>query len=250
MTEKSQKLKVLNRDAIKYLAIIPMAIGHFFSYVPNWETLSPAPLWLKLLTQMSLLAPPIFFFFIAEGFHYTHSRKNYAIRLLIFAVITQFPFCLANNGTLLTTEFFTNLNIFFTLFLGVIALTIWEKDYSLKKKIVLIVLVDVASLLLFCEWLIFGPAIILGFHIFRDNPKKRLIWFGSCILLHQLIELVLVLDVLNFFLNITFFALSYLCVTTFYNGQKGKHPVFAKWFFYLFYPMHLVVIWVAKYFVM
>ena len=87
MTEKTQKLKILNRDAIKYLAIIPMAIGHFFSYVPDWETLSPIPLWLKLLT----------------------------------------------------TEFFTTLNIFFTLFLGVIALTIWKKDYSLKKKMILIV---------------------------------------------------------------------------------------------------------------
>lgn len=149
MTEKSQKLKILNRDAIKYLAIIPMAIGHFFSYVPDWEALSPAPLWLKLLTQISLLAPPIFFFFIAEGFRYTHSRKNYATRLLIFAVITQFPFCLANCGTLLTTNFFTNLNIFFTLFLGVIALAIWEKGYSLKKKIILIVLVDIATVLIF-----------------------------------------------------------------------------------------------------
>ena len=29
----------------------------------------------------------------------------------------------------------------------------------------------------------------------------------------------------------------------FYNGKKGRHPVFAKWFFYAFYPLHYLVIW-------
>lgn len=247
MNEKTQKLKFLSRDAIKYLAIIPMAVGHFFSYTSDWENISPTPLWLKLLTQMSLIAPPIFFFFIAEGFHYTRSRKSYAVRLLIFALITQIPFCLANNGTLLTAEFFTSLNIFFTLFLGVIALTIWEKDMPLKKKIFLLIIADAATLLFFCEWLIFGIPIILGFYIYREQPRKRMLWFAACILLHQIIEFIFALDPVNFFMNTAFFALSYLCVTTFYNGKKGRYPAFAKWFFYLFYPAHLLVIWLVKY---
>ncbi|MBQ8781759.1 MAG: hypothetical protein IJZ72_08820 [Oscillospiraceae bacterium] len=247
MNEKTQKLKFLSRDAIKYLAIIPMSVGHFFSYTADWENISPIPLWFKLLTQMSLIAPPIFFFFIAEGFHYTRSRKSYAVRLLIFALITQIPFCLANNGTLLTAEFFTSLNIFFTLFFGVLSLTIWEKDMPLKKKIFLLIIADAATLLFFCEWLIFGIPIILGFYIYREQPRKRMLWFAACILLHQIIEFIFALDPVNFFMNTAFFALSYLCVTIFYNGKKGRYPAFAKWFFYLFYPAHLLVIWLVKY---
>ena len=35
-------------------------------------------------------------------------------------------------------------------------------------------------------------------------------------------------------------------MTVFYNGRKGKHPTFAKWFFYIFYPLHYFIIWVVE----
>ena len=31
-------------------------------------------------------------FFLVEGYRYTHSRKKYALRLLIFALISQVPY--------------------------------------------------------------------------------------------------------------------------------------------------------------
>ena len=42
------------------------------------------------------------------------------------------------------------------------------------------------------------------------------------------------------------FVAAYLCMTVFYNGRKGKHPTFAKWFFYCFYPLHYLVIWIVQ----
>ena len=39
---------------------------------------------------------------------------------------------------------------------------------------------------------------------------------------------------------------AYLCMTVFYNGKKGKHPIFAKWFFYAFYPAHYMIIYAVK----
>ena len=35
--------------------------------------------------------------------------------------------------------------------------------------------------------------------------------------------------------------LSCVLITLFYNGKKGKYPVFSKWFFYIFYPAHVLV---------
>ncbi|GEM_PF-3269990 len=43
--------------------------------------------------------------------------------------------------------------------------------------------------------------------------------------------------------GITAMTAAYLCMTIFYNGRKGKHPVFTKCFFYAFYPLHYLVIW-------
>ena len=42
------------------------------------------------------------------------------------------------------------------------------------------------------------------------------------------------------------FAAAYVIMTVFYNGKKGKHPVFSKWFFYIFYPAHVLVIALLK----
>lgn len=37
--------------------------------------------------------------FLSDGFIYTHDRKAYGIRLLIFALVSELPFCLAFGRT-------------------------------------------------------------------------------------------------------------------------------------------------------
>lgn len=244
--------KFINRDMLKYLAVIPMVIGHFCGYLSDGMLYKDMNLATFILMQMSLFAPPIFFFFITEGFRYTRSRKKYAIRLLLFAFINQVPFCLANYGTLLITDFFLSLNIIFTLFLGLVSIVVWESKLKILPRILLIVLLDTVTYLLVSEWMIFGIPIMLGFHIFRDTPKRRFLWFLSMITLHELI-----LGILNFsgwFYTglstlITFGAmmLAYYLIFNHYNGEKGKHPEFAKWFFYILYPVHLLVIYIVLY---
>lgn len=39
---------------------------------------------------------------------------------------------------------------------------------------------------------------------------------------------------------------AYACMTVFYNGKKGRHPNFAKWFFYAFYPLHYLLIFIIE----
>ena len=135
MQKKKASCRCIDRDMIKLIAAIPMAIGHFTGFVWAGQTNPDDSLVLFLLTQMSLIAPPVFFFFIAEGFRYARSPKKYAIRLLIFAAITQIPFCLTTSGTLLTKEFFFYLNIFFTLFLGVVSLIICSSKLNSSRAL-------------------------------------------------------------------------------------------------------------------
>lgn len=243
--------KFINRDMLKYLAVIPMVIGHFCGYLSEEILYKDMNLAVFVLMQMSLFAPPIFFFFITEGFRYTRSRKKYAIRLLLFAFINQVPFCLANHGTLLTTDLFLNLNIVFTLFFGLISIMIWETKLNIFIRIPLIVLLDILTFILSAEWMIFGIPIMLGFHIFRDTPKRRFLWFLSMITLHELMQSIFSFS--GWFYTglsalITFVAmmLAYYLLFNHYNGEKGKHPEFAKWFFYILYPVHLWLIYIVK----
>lgn len=240
----------MNRDKLKYLALLPMAAGHFCSYLSCGALPPDAPWAVFLLTHLALFAPPIFFSFIAEGFRYTRDRKKYALRLLAFALITQIPYCLASYGTLLTIELFRCWNIIMTLFLGLVGLMIWEQKWKLPVRILLLVLLNALTVAIRSEWLLTGIPLILGFHIFREKPKTRFFWFCGWFLLME--GCVLWLSAFAPFAwlsaGIEFVAalFAYWVITRCYNGEKGKHPRFTKWFFYLFYPAHMVMIYAIK----
>lgn len=238
----SEKLKKLNRDSVKIIALIPMFIGHLLAYLLENKVIGSSVL-MTFLSSAALAAPPVFFFFIADGCKYTRSKKKYALRLLVFAFVTQIPFAMVNGGKFFICGYF---NIFFTLFSGLMAIILWETKLKLPLRIIGVILIDALTLLLQTEWMIFGVLIILGMHIFREKPKIKLIWFSVNAVLMMFISSGLTLRALIsplFLFGVFFLFTGYFLRTVCYNGEKGSHPVFSKWFFYLFYPVHLLVIY-------
>lgn len=243
-------MKILNRDTMKYLALIPMFIGHMVAWINlmnnpgNDLALYELPIPLLIITGLSLFCPPVMFFFIADGYKYTKDRKKYALRLLIFACISQ-PF-----DWLIFQPIFGwwTTNVIFTLFFGLLAVIAWESRFKLWQRILLVVLCVAATVLLYSDWMIFGVLFILFLHIFREKPKARLIAYSVLILLHTSLNLVSLGKAPTFkllmymFVMLAVFMAAYLCMTTFYNGKKSGHPIFAKWFFYVFYPLHYLII--------
>lgn len=241
MSAEKNSIKVIDRDTIKYIAAVPMIIGHFVSAFTEHGLLESNTLW-TVLTALSCFAPPVFFFSISDGYLYTRSKKQYALRLLVFAVITQVPFILLHYGTDFTLSDLRNLNVFFTLFAGLVAIIIWESKAKLSLRIAGVILIDMITFALECEWMIFGVPIILGLHIFRESPKKRFIFFAVCAVTMQYISWGMSIYILlspGFITGTLSMLASYFFRTAFYNGKKGSHPVFAKWFFYIIYPLHL-----------
>ncbi|MBQ4345877.1 MAG: hypothetical protein IJC75_01940 [Oscillospiraceae bacterium] len=247
-------LKVLTRDMMKYLAYIPMLIGHMIAWInlmnhpENNLALYELPLPLLLLTGLSLFCPPVMFFFIADGYKYTKDRKKYALRLLLLACITQ-PF---HWLVFQPTGGWWSFNVIFTLFFGLLSVFAWESSYTLWRRLLLVILCIAATVLFYCDWLVFGVLFILLLHIFRERPKARLIAYSSLALLHTAINLFSLGTVpalpLILYICVMFAALmaAYLCMTVFYNGKKGRYPNFAKWFFYVFYPLHYLLIWMIQ----
>ena len=79
------------------------------------------PLWFRAVGR---LAMPIFVYLLAEGFRHTKAREKFLVRLLVFALISEIPYDLVMGNAV---NFAANTNIFYTLFLGGMAICLHER---------------------------------------------------------------------------------------------------------------------------
>lgn len=226
--------RVLNRDVIKYIAMIAMLLNHIANIF-----LVPGTLWYEVLVDIGYFTAITMCYFLVEGFRYTHSRKQYALRLFGFGVVSQVPFSMAfaQNGILEFQDF----NMMFTLFLCLCILLCIETIRNRFLRGVLIVLLIFGSL--FCDWALLAPVFTLLFAWAGGNRTRQKAAFGAAALLYggmaglgsgQVWEAVgCAVPIL-----VSAFVILYL-----YNGRRAaRGRTFYKWFFYAFYPAHLLVL--------
>lgn len=226
--------RVLNRDVIKYIAMTAMLLNHIANIF-----LVPGALWYEVLVDIGYFTAITMCYFLVEGFRYTHSRKQYALRLFGFGVVSQVPFSMAfaQNGILEFQDF----NMMFTLFLCFCILLCIETIRNRFLRGVLIVLLIFGSL--FCDWALLAPVFTLLFAWAGGNRTRQKAAFGAAALLYggmaglgsgQVWEAVgCAVPIL-----VSAFVILYL-----YNGRRAaRGRTFYKWFFYAFYPAHLLVL--------
>lgn len=188
----------------------------------------------NVMRAIGRLGFPIFCFLLVEGFEKTRNKTKYAMRLGLFALISEIPFDLAFSAKVLE---FDNQNVYFTLFLGMLALCVFNLINKQKFPRVLAALLDLAALVVFmltAEFLRTDYASIGVLTI----TVMYVLWFfksgafaGGCA----------VLSLLAYNELPAFFALLPVAM---YNGKRGWK---LKYFFYAFYPVHLFLLWFIAY---
>lgn len=231
----------MNRDTIKIIAMFTMLVNHIANvFLPAGAPLTNLCLYIGYFTAVTMC------YFLVEGFGYTRSKKKYAGRFLGFALLAQFPYQLAfpENGI----AGFTQFNMLFTLMLCFLILLVQEKVRDRVLQGICIVLLICASL--FCDWALLAPVFTLLFSWAKDSRKRKKIAFGVAAVLYggmawfgsaKTYGMVGALpDAIGCAVPIL---ISGTVILYLYNGQRAaKHRSFYKWFFYLFYPAHLLVL--------
>lgn len=223
--ERLAKIPTFSGSVLKIIAIVSMVIDHCaYFLMDNNSTLYEA------MRCVGRIAFPVFAFLIAEGFAYTHNRKRYFTRLLVFAVISEVSWYLLNgaDGTH---------NVMFTLALGVVALAVLEK---LKENSVLCG-IDILSIAYLATWSGVdyewrGILMILVFNLLRNQNDNLPFPYG------RMMQLLCAFPLMMHYGSI---GALLACMTIFlYDGARGfiKGNV-AKYGFYAFYPVHLLLIW-------
>lgn len=225
MTEDSLKrFACLDRTMLKLIAVISMITDHI-GFV-----LFPAQIWMRLVGR---LAMPIFSFFISEGFCHTSDRKKYLLRIGAFALISELPFDLAFFGRFeLSSQ-----NVMFTFFLAVAALLAY--DFFSKKGgqlwtaagYISVFIIAIAAFKMKTDYDMFGVILVFIFYFFRE---KGAFFRNSAAALFQMLVKT---NIYSNYAALSFFPLMM------YNGKKGAG---LKWFFYIFYPGHLLILFVVS----
>lgn len=196
----------------------------------------------NLLRAVGRLSFPIFAFLLTEGYVHTKSFSKYFLRLLVLAVISEviYDYVFFDSFIYLGAN-----NIFFTLALGLLTLFLLDKSKCLikkyfKDKVDLVIILPITYLLIIVimglmgEFLNFsygmlGILVISFFYLFKDN--------------FPLVVISVSLPTLILGEGMQYFSLFSLILIYFYNKKLGKK---SKLFFYLYYPLHILVLGVIK----
>jgi hypothetical protein len=231
----------LSGSTLKIIAMVTMMIDHFAAAVVNgffyldidqqdYQTFLQVYDVMRLIGRVAF---PIFCFLLVEGFRHTRNAWKYALRLGIFALISEIPFDLALFNRIIDLNY---QNVFFTLLLGLLTIKImdilWEKyQYTFAgwtASFGAALLGMIAADLLRTDYGGNGVLCIILFYIFRHSRLWQTV--GGTIGYVNL-------------LNEPTATFAFIPIAA-YNGKRGLK---LKYIFYIFYPAHLLLFYIISY---
>ena len=231
--------KKLNRDIIKYAAVFAMLLNHMAHVF-----LQEGSLEYEICVAVGYFTAVTMCYFLVEGYQYTRSKKKYGQRILLFAIISQVPYQAALG--------IRQLNMLFTLLFCFLILVCLEYIQDSAERSVCVCLLAAATCI--CDWGGLAAAFTVLFAQAYGSRRKLLYAYGVDYLLFSLVSAAEYAKTLSWALAVPRGLLegvgilaSGVVIIFFYSGKRtGTGGRFSKWFFYVFYPMHLFALWVIN----
>lgn len=235
----------MTSNTLKLIAIILMVIDHM-GYI-----VEPFSYDIYIIMRLiGRIAFPLFIFVLSESIYFTKSKIKLLNRLFVFSLISEISFNLYFNYLVTNNGIFTSHNIFFTFSIGLILIILIEAIIKNKKIIfplIFLVLIgfiiselfiDIYSYLFSfisaCDYGFIGViSLVILYFEKKSFPNTT---SGKNL---RIITIMLMCFLLYNISLYFFFAIISLVLIWFYNGEKGKGN---KYFFYLFYPVHLLIL--------
>ena len=248
----------VSSSVLKNIAYFTMFIDHFFAIVfltyinvntAKGISMDDAKDVYSIGRAIGRIAFVLFAFMAAEGFEHTHSMKNYLLRLGIFALISEIPFDLAFYGKIFYND---KQNVYFTLYLGVLALCLIKKfEGELLIQISGVILCCMGAAVLKTDYMFMGILLIVAFYVCRKSFWYQFIVGSAALYLGMVMVYVVrywkrsysIKQYLGFGKSELYGLFAFIFIY-FYNGKKGKQ--LPKAFYYLFYPLHLLLLYGIK----
>jgi len=212
-----------------------------------WATVVPGNEW---LTCVGRIAFPIFAFLIAEGCAHTRNLKKYALRMFLFALVTEIPFNLMCAGRIFY-PIHQNVLWTFLLSIGLIALNQRAENLPQWRRILrgcwTTLAGFLAGTLTMVDYYGYGVMMVLIFWFFRGRKwwclagQLLLMWYVNTELMGGLVYEFTALGRL-WVIHQQSFALLALIPIWLYRGDRGYDAPWFRYFRYCFYPAHMLLL--------
>lgn len=231
--------KWIPQEGLKILACVTMLLDHIGLTVilPMYQSMSGSPFlyylyW--LLRIVGRMAFPLYCFLLVEGLTHTSNLRRYGLRLLAGAVLAEVPFDLLFYGRL-TLE---GQNVMWTLLLGFL-LGIWMNKN--RNSILPFLLCFFGAEVLRTDYGGAGIGLIYLLLITKDRKN------GSVVRLIGMAMLMLAMNSARITIGglripVQIFALAAWIPIEMYSGRQCWKSRWVQRGFYLFYPVHLLVL--------
>ena len=244
--------KTLDANKLKLIAIIAMTLDHIaWLLFPGYSD-GALPVVMHIIGRLTC---PIMCYFIAEGYYHTRNIHKYTFRLFLFAVISHFAYSFASNDFVDARSFIpfyfggilNQTSVMWPLAWGLVMLRVANSEHFTQlQKTLLVILICLVSFP--SDWSCIASLCVLAFGTNRGDLKAQGRWMLFFVAIYAVVYFF-ALDKLYGILQLAV-ALS-LPLLARYNGQRGKNArvnKFLKWFFYLYYPLHLTILGAVRYF--
>ena len=212
-----EKLKI-NAFTLKIIALITMLIDHIgVAFFPH----------IMLFRIIGRLSFPIYAFLMVEGFKHTKNLKKYIVRLLIIAIVSEAFFDLLFFNAI----YFPNAqNSIFAFALGLTMLYMIKYRGSEVLNYVILALYIILAIVLNIDYKIYGIALVYIYYMYRDKKLIMVCASGFLSLLYG---------------GIQSYAIFSSIFLLFYDENSKSISVsnkYIKYLFYIFYPLHLIIL--------
>ncbi len=260
----------MSTNALKILALLCMVFDHIGEFYPQ------SPIWFRYIGRLSA---PLFFYCSAWGFYHTSNRKKYLVRLYLMGILMSIGNIVISF--LVKKETVVSNNIFVTLFLGCMIVSLLDKKNANREKLKWLVVIAVQQIIAFVLCAIFaellqipgcidtymlyyGYGSLFGSAIFTEGSIWFVLFFVVVYFLKDkkiclsifVLSFTLILELLirrtyymrgpaSYLIPFPRFQWLMILVIPFlwtYNGKRGKGM---KWFYYLFYPLHIWILYIV-----
>ncbi|MCM3341934.1 conjugal transfer protein TraX [Paenibacillus sp. MER TA 81-3] len=231
-----------NAYQLKLFAMALMLLDHIHAFIPG------SPDWFHWLGR---IAAPIFFFFLVEGFVYTRSREKYMLRMLIFTIIMAAG---SDALVLLLPGGSIPNNIFLSMLAALMLMATLDWMRQSRQYVTGLSLNVLLSLVMvfYVEFSWLAVSMTLVFYIFRGRTAALVIGYVISSLLLTLGPYALMPDAATkwtydelFILHPQWMMIAAVVPILLYNGSRGSSSKRTKYMFYLFYPIHIWLLYVV-----